>query len=332
MDAVRATSDLHLSQRTADWVFAALENLRKDAAKRGGHTVLCGDIWDQPKMIHMPTWNRLLDMLQSFDGNVWVIAGNHDQYSGTRNALEGLESPGIRVISEATMTPIGLMVPYYPPSQFWGEVNRTDHPVAIKRGPGDIWWTHQGWKGSYLNNMVRDRDGLSPKDCPAKLVITGHYHMPQNLGPIIYCGSPYETSFAEEGQQKGWLKWSGDLLPERIPFEGVTAPRHHTVYWTPGSGEPIAPEGFTEGDKVRIITEASRDEVKAAASQLKRAGLSGAAIVAQPKSAPESFLSDPSAKPVSAARSFIDGVHGPEVSKMNPEKLHDWAKEAGLWD
>ena len=89
---------------------------------------------------------------------------------------------------------------------------------------------------------------------------------------------------------------------------------------------------FTEGDKVRIITEASRDEVKAAASQLKRAGLSGAAIVAQPKSAPESFLSDPSAKPVSAARSFIDGVHGPEVSKMNPEKLHDWAKEAGLWD
>lgn len=330
MDAIRATSDLHLTQRSAEYVFRALEALREDAEKRGGHTVLVGDIFDQPNQMHMPTFNRLRDFLMSFKGKVWIVVGNHDQYEGQRNALEALESKDVHVISQPTLTPIGLMMPYLHPSEFWKATKCVTNSIG-KPAHKDVWWTHQGWKGSYLNNMVRDRDGLSPRDCPADLVITGHYHAPQNVGPIIYCGSPYQTTFAEEGQEKGWLRWDGDRLPKRIPYD-IGAPRHFTVYWNPESGPPIVPDGIKEGDKVRVMTPATRKEAKSAAKQLKAVGLEGAAIVAQPEASSVLTRSVLSEKPVEAAREFIDAEHGPQALSLNPVELHEWAEATGLWD
>ena len=89
---VRATSDLHLSQATAPLVFAALDELRAHARAHGGVTVLCGDIFDQAVSVHMPTFNRLVDVLHGWPGDLYVLVGNHDQY-GTkgRHCMEALD-------------------------------------------------------------------------------------------------------------------------------------------------------------------------------------------------------------------------------------------------
>jgi DNA repair exonuclease SbcCD nuclease subunit len=314
----RATSDLHLTPKTAAWVFAALRELRNDTEERGGFTVLVGDILDQARTVDMPTYNRLRDMVQKWPKPIHVLVGNHDQYDGTRNALEALEGGQCKVISEPTKTEIGLMVPYLPPEIFWERV----------RGLSDkIWWTHQGWKGAYLNNMRRDHHGLDCGRMEADLCVSGHYHAPQNLGRILYCGSPYQTTFAEEGQIKGFLAWDGDMRPLRVPFELVDAPRHWTVDWRPGE-EAELPEGWKAGDKVRVRTTATRDEVKKA--KIMTGGLAGASIVAQPTRADR--LTIEASTPVEAVREFIRQNYTHDMTRVDPAVLDEWAKEAKLWD
>jgi len=315
----RATSDLHLTPKTAEWVFSALRELREDAEERGGFTVLVGDIFDQPKTVDMPTFNRLRDMVQAWPSSLTIIAGNHDQYDGKRNALEALAGGSCRVISEPTVTDIGLCVPYLPPSTFWQEIEGLT---------ADVWWTHQGWRGSYLNNMRRDTDGLDCGRMTAKLCVSGHYHAPQNIGPIIYCGSPYQTTFAEEGQIKGWLAWDGELRPRRIPFEQVMAPRHWTVEWQHGE-KPVIPEGYRDGDKVRIVTTASRDEVKKSKA-IRQAGLSGASIVSRSNNAERVTISD-EGSPFEKACEYTRRVFGTDAQRPDPESLREWAEQAALW-
>lgn len=317
----RATSDLHLTPKTADHVFAALRELRDDAEDRGGFTVLVGDILDQPRTVDMPTFNRLRDMLRKWPGDgVHVVVGNHDQYDGTRNALEALEGGACTIVSEPTVTDLGVMVPYLDPSIFWQRVE------ALNASKDVVWWTHQGWQGAYLNNMRRDRDGLNCGRMDAPMCVSGHYHAPQNLGRIIYCGSPYQTTFAEEGQIKGWLAWDGDIRPRRVPYELVRAPRHWTVDWTPGE-EAALPDGWREGDKVRVRTTATRDEVKR--SKVLTGALSGASVVAAIKRSDRVGLD--AATPIEAVREYVAAVFGPDAARPDPATLDEWAREAGLW-
>ena len=319
----RATSDLHLSPRTADYVFAALRELRDDAEERGGFTVLVGDILDQPRTVDMPTYNRLRDLLRKWPGDgVYVVVGNHDQYDGERNALEALDGGACRVVSQPTVTDIGVMVPYLDPSVFW---ERT----AALSAPKDVaWWTHQGWKGAYLNNMRRDREGLDCGRMNASICVSGHYHAPQNLGRILYCGSPYQTTFAEEGQVKGWLAWDGSIRPVRVPYETVRAPKHWTVEWSPGDDAPKLPDGWREGDKVRIRTTASRDAVKR--SNVLSGALSGASILAAPRLTNRVAIDD-GASPREAVRSYVAAVFGTDPNRPDPATLDEWARESDLW-
>ena len=317
----RATSDLHLTPKTADHVFAALRELREDAEERGGFTVLVGDVLDQPRTVDMPTYNRLRDMLRKWPGDVYVVVGNHDQYDGTRNALEALEGGTCRVISEPTMTDIGAMVPYLDPAVFWQRLEALSVPKDA------VWWTHQGWQGAYLNNMRRDRDGLDCGRMTAALCVSGHYHAPQNIGRILYCGSPYQTTFAEEGQIKGWLAWDGEIRPRRVPFVQVRAARHWTVDWAPGT-DPVMPDNWREGDKVRVRTTATRDEVKRA--KVLSGALSGASVVATATATDRVGLD--AATPLEAVREYVAAVYGPDSKRPDPATLGEWASEAGLWD
>ena len=334
MMVVRATSDLHLAQRTARWVFEALDALREDADAHGGITVLVGDILDQAETVHMPTWNRLRDTLQAFRGRVIVAAGNHDQYDGQRNALEALGSASVDVVSDARITGVGLVIPYVPPGEFWETVKAARQSWEGDPAVANTWWTHQGWRGSYLNSMRRNTDGLSCRRIEAKIVISGHYHMPQNLGPIIYCGSPWETSFAEEGQVKGWLRWEAfdptdPAVPARIPFD-LTAPRHHTVLWDLKNGDkPEKPSSYRDGDRVRIVVNGTREDVKRHGVDIADAGLSGAAIVAYPTASRRGVI-DRHAGKADALNQYIDRVYGPEPG-MTPLALQEWASEVGLW-
>lgn len=331
---MRAASDLHLAPHTAIYVFQALADLRADAEAHGGPTVLAGDIWDQPKVVDVPLLNRLRDELRAFPGPVIVIPGNHDQYDGGRNACEALEQSNVRVINEATIIQdVGLCVPYTDPAS-WGSIVAPFKPKLGENGVPPIIVAHQGFKGSYLNSMVRDRSGIRVDGLlDGVLVITGHYHMPQNTAQVIYCGSPYQTNHAETRQAKGFLVWPSrvrsaewtDWLPERRPYTSVTAPHFWTVAWD-GVGEPALPAEYRKGDIVRIATALTREALEGApAKALKNAGLQGATIITTPTTVQRVNLRG-GLNPAEACVEYI-AAH----PSVDPVELREFIEGEGAW-
>lgn len=331
-DVIRATSDLHLTQRTAPYVFAALTELRADAQEHKGTTFIVGDILDQPHTVHMPTYLHLRMLLQFWPGRVIVIPGNHDQFGdGWEHALAPLMGGSCSVVSQPVWSRFGRILPYTKPDRFADELARViGKPVGDTRGVLPFVWCHHGFRGAYRNAMNRDRDGVSTAEIPANhLVITGHYHMPQTLGRVVYCGSPYQTSFAEEGQAKGWLRWEDPTvnpLPVRVAYGDLGAPRHYTIEWD-GSGPPKVPDGILPQDIVRVRTEMRRRDALGAAKQLHKAGLGGAPILARPDSSAQVEIT--STSPREAAEEYV--ITMSDGTAPDPGDMRDFAEEEGLW-
>tara|TARA_Y100000034_G_scaffold25945_1_gene30980 strand:+ start:775 stop:1779 length:1005 start_codon:yes stop_codon:yes gene_type:complete len=331
---IRATSDLHLSAVTAPYVWAALAELQEDARLHGGVTVIAGDLFDQATMAHMPTWNKLLRMFKSWRGEIYLIPGNHDQYGPYNSIIDGMDSitPGLRVATLPMATPVGTMVPYMSdPDEFWTAVKENRRSKMLP-----FVWCHQGFKGAYLNAMRRDTTGLScSRFDPAYMVVAGHYHMPQNIGRLVYCGSPYEATFAEENQRKGWLRWANpkaSVVPERIPFVNTVAPKHHTIHWHPDTGEPaIPPDVDVERSIVRVKTTAPRSMARAAASQLRAVGLEGARLITAPDEAAGRGVVTESMGVHDAVDAYIAGRYSADPTSPAPETMAEWAEEVDLW-
>ncbi len=331
---IRATSDLHLTESTAGLVFAALDEVMADAREHGGVTVLCGDILDQPELVHAASLVRLRRMLNQWPGPVYVIAGNHDQYDGANTVLDVLNGGSCTVVASPCSTSVGLMIPYVPAPKFFAAI---DH-AKIGRMPGQpegVVWCHAGFRGAYRNAMSRDRDGVPSSELPEGwLFVSGHYHCPQNLGPVLYCGSPYQTSFAEEGHEKGWLRWENiadEMIPERIAY-AFDAPRYRTVRWDPEAGDPVPPADLRPGDRVRVVTTATRKVAVAHAAKLASAGLAGASLVAAPDSSIGRGVVDGSIDPSAAAAHYATAVMGPDRRVYpDPRDMDEFANDWGLW-
>jgi len=227
------------------------------------------------------------------------------------------------------------MLPYCQPEHFTAALEAVGPAPIGAAAFLPIVWTHHGYKGAYRNAMNRDRDGVSCAAIPPHhLVISGHYHMPQTLGRIVYCGSPYETSFAEERQQKGWLRWQdaeSDPVPIRIPFGDLGAPRHFTIEWSPNAGPPAVPNGIVDRDIVRVKTNARRSEAQAAVGQLTKAGLEGIPVLARPDESTRNEI-DTSSGPRTAVEEWVWLQHGTQMHLPDPSAMMAWASEVGLME
>ena len=333
---IRAISDLHITESTAPLVFSLLRELIEDSiAYPDSHTVICGDIFDVATTVHVPTLIQLSIVLSQFKGRVYVIAGNHDQYGlGGHSVLVLLLRSNTHIVLDAINSPIGAMLPYYGDGK-WKEravmaVEWTKRPLMVGQPePPHLIWCHQGFRGAYVNAMRRDSDGVSAREVPdGWLAVSGHYHMPQFVGrQVLYVGSPYQTSFSEEVQDKGWLLWEDatkEIMPQRVAFTTAT-PRYHTIRWNPDDGPPVKPADLCEGDRVRVVTPARRSRVASERGQLEAAGLAGVSVLA--------------AADVGAGRGLIDATDPREAAEQFAYRsaphlfgdLTDRAEEWGLW-
>jgi len=286
MSRVLASSDFHLSPATANYVWAALEELRSHV-QPGDSTVWVGDILDQGQTIHAALFTRLRAIARTWPGPLYILVGNHDRFGPgwLDTVLPAIDGESCKVVAHPKRTDLGRMIPYCLPEQFSAVWASQTAGLASFDGPKRVIWAHHGFKGAYRNSLSVDRDGISVRSLELgdEIIVSGHYHLPQVMGRVVYCGSPYEVSFAEEGQQKGWLLWEDfpKGTPLRVPFENVGAPRHLTVKWDPEEGI-VTPSWLTSKDRVRVAATVTKDVGVRAISQLKAAGLEGAAVAYAP--------------------------------------------------
>ena len=226
-----ATADWHMSQYSQDSIIpesglperlhsikTVLNNIIIDSKRLKIDTiVVAGDVMHDKSIIHSIAQSVLLDFVRlNRDTHFYIIDGNHDLSSMSKgsgvSALKCLDNePNVKMFHETTIIDNIMFAP-------WGKTMIDD----IKKTDCDYLFSHFGVNEAELSNGMSLVADIKSSDLRKfKKVILGHYHKPQQLGNIYYCGSPIQLNWGEKNESKQYLIVDTDLdTVESVPTVG----------------------------------------------------------------------------------------------------------------
>lgn len=174
---------------------------------------------------------KIADVLtQKFKRGVFVILGNHDVYYKDRtdtHSLEGFDKiyPNFHVYSKPEILSINshkfLMLP-------WIE-NLPELKSQIQKNTSAKYvFCHTDFKGFNFNKVQKLEHGLEQEDIQSfTRIYSGHIHIRQEKGNVLYVGTPYEMDRGDRGNTKGFyvLDVSGKDVKEKF-VQNHFSPKH----------------------------------------------------------------------------------------------------------
>lgn len=174
--------------------------------------LILGDTFDRRKYVNFYALDRakkmFFDKLANRNIRVEMIAGNHDTYFKNTNDVNSpdlllREYNNINVIDHpATIyvddTPI-CMMPWICPENYQDSID------TLKETNADICMGHFEIAGFAMYRGMESHDGLS-KGIFDKfdVVFSGHYHHKSDDGHIYYLGNPYELTWQDYNDPRGF--------------------------------------------------------------------------------------------------------------------------------
>jgi len=188
------------------------------------HILILGDTFDRRKFINFNTLARAKSMFfnRAYSEGIFItmIAGNHDTYYKNTNDVNSPEltlaeySNVIIVTRPETINVHGIPVCFLP----WiCADNHVDSMNEIKNTKAEICMGHLEVAGFAMYRGVESHDGLS-KELFSKfdMVFSGHYHHKSDDGHIFYLGNPYELTWQDYNDPRGFHIF--DLSTRQLEF------------------------------------------------------------------------------------------------------------------
>ena len=185
--------------------------------EEGIDTVLIlGDTFDRRKYVNFYALQRSKDMffnkLREKNITVHMLAGNHDTYFKNTNDVNSpdlllREYDNINVIdSPVTITVDGTdicMMPWICPENYQASLDE------MKNTKADICMGHFEIAGFAMYRGMESHEGLSKETFDKfDLVFSGHYHHKSDDGHIYYLGNPYELTWQDYNDPRGFHLFS----------------------------------------------------------------------------------------------------------------------------
>ena len=176
------------------------------------HLLVLGDTFDRRKYVNFYSLQRakemFFDKLEERGITVHMLAGNHDTYYKNTNDVNSpdlllREYANINVIdSPQTITIDGTnicMMPWICPENYQQSMDELNNTTA------EICMGHFEIAGFSMYRGMESHDGLS-KEIFEKfdLVFSGHYHHRSTDGHIHYLGNPYEITWQDYNDPRGF--------------------------------------------------------------------------------------------------------------------------------
>ena len=174
--------------------------------------LILGDTFDRRKYVNFYSLHRakemFFDKLEARGIRVHMLAGNHDTYYKNTNEVNSpelllTEYGNIDVISKPETIVIDgtsiCMMPWICPENYQESID------MIKNTKADICMGHFEIAGFAMYRGMKSHDGLS-KGLFDKfdVVFSGHYHHRSNDGHIYYLGNPYELTWQDYNDPRGF--------------------------------------------------------------------------------------------------------------------------------
>lgn len=196
-----------------------LKSVLDYAQEHDADVLFNGDLFHKRTVVDVRVFNPVYEIFQSYpDLTVYLLRGNHDSVTNsmyTESALEPFSAlPNVKVISEMEK----IITPYYtlygvPYGEEVAEMKQwiAEQAKQLSTGTFNILCAHIGVNGATTGKYSHTLDGaFTVEDLWYKafdLVTLGHYHKRQHLAQlpnVFYVGNTLQTSFADEGMDKGF--------------------------------------------------------------------------------------------------------------------------------
>lgn len=176
------------------------------------HILILGDTFDRRKFINFNTLARAKKMFfdRAYTEGILItmIAGNHDTYFKNTNDVNSPELTlsnydNIVIVSRPeTINIHGVPVCFLP----WiCADNYVDSMNEIKNTKADLCMGHLEITGFAMYRGVESHDGLSKESFDKfGMVFSGHYHHRSDDGHIYYLGNPYELTWQDYKDPRGF--------------------------------------------------------------------------------------------------------------------------------
>lgn len=196
-----------------------------------------GDIVDRRKYISYVTLRRMKDMFidkcNEHNINLHVIIGNHDvPYKNTNeinSMMELFRDTGISYYSEPeTLTFDGhdiLLMPW---------INNQNYAAAIdamKNTPAQVMFGHLEVQGAFMDRGNRNEHGMEVSTFDKfEVVCSGHFHHKNKIGNVQYLGCPYEITWIDYQDPKGFHVYDTDT--RELEFVRNPYSMFHKVFYS----------------------------------------------------------------------------------------------------
>jgi DNA repair exonuclease SbcCD nuclease subunit len=178
-----------------------------------------GDLFERRKYINFHILYRTrTEFLEKLDGyTTHIMVGNHDTYFRDANEVNSIQElinrryDNIKIYEEPEEIDIDgckiLIMPWLNPSNMQNGLD------TIQNSTAQVLMGHLEIAGFHMDQTQVSEHGLD-RNIFSKFqkVFSGHFHHASEEGPIRYLGSPYEYTFADLNDPKGFYIFDTDTL------------------------------------------------------------------------------------------------------------------------
>lgn len=233
------------------------------------HVIDLGDTFDRRKYVNFVTLKRAQEMwfdeCEARGIELHTIVGNHCAYYRTTNAVNSNELlqhgyEGQYIYEEPALRSVnGLKIQFMP----WINAENYDKCKSVMETPqADICMGHFEFAGFEMDKGVIADDGLNASIVDDfDLVLSGHYHHKSSRGHVHYLGSPYEMTWADYNDPRGFHIL--DTETRKLEFIQNPYTMFHKVYYDDSEAQSADdvlsmiedPENY-RGRVVKVIVQA----------------------------------------------------------------------------
>lgn len=216
---IRGDSDTFAAYQEKFWYEQFFPYLEKHKIKSIIHL---GDVTDRRKWISYKTLHRFKKVIDKmrYEYDLSIIIGNHDTYyknTNRVNSMDCLFNDGIDVYEEVAEVSFDglsvLMVPWI------NSENEDSTRKKIKNSRAKVCMGHLNLAGFPMARGLMNTDGMDRNVFGRfDMVFSGHFHTRSHMDNVWYLGSPFEQTWIDYGEERGFHVFDTDTLElEFIP-------------------------------------------------------------------------------------------------------------------
>lgn len=222
--------------------------------------LILGDTFDRRKYVNFYSLQRakemFFDKLEAAGITVHMIAGNHDTYYKNTNDVNSpdlllREYDNINVIDKPVTIKVGetdiCMMPWICPENYQESLD------VLKTTKAEVCMGHFEIAGFAMYKGMESHEGLSKETFQKfDMVFSGHYHHKSDDGHIFYLGNPYELTWQDYSDPRGFHLFS--LRTRELEFIGNPYRMFERLEYNDKESEPVDLDTLDLKDKyVKLV-------------------------------------------------------------------------------